>query len=153
MNLYDIDKQLENVTSRLITHEDMAFLRSLPDFDKIRKARPFDSYFADSGYSVIDISDTEKLFELGEVFPVTANDRYVYTNGTSVCVMIYLGDGICQIFFCSEDLRDKLEYIKLVYSCLLTCFGFSLKNRIYDHVYSAGYIMPRSFIEDDTLDY
>ena len=40
MNLYDIDKQLENVTSRRITHEDMAFLRSLPDFDKIEEAHP-----------------------------------------------------------------------------------------------------------------
>ena len=151
MNLYDIDKQLENVTSRLITHEDMAFLRSLPDFDKIEEAHPFTSYFADSGYSVIDISETEKLFALGDVCPVTAFDRYVYTNGTSVCVMI---DGdICQIFFCSENLRDKLEYIKLVYSCLLTCFGFDLEKRIYDHVYSADYIMPRGFIEDDTLDF
>ena len=139
MNLYDIDKQLENVTSRRITHEDMAFLRSLPDFDKIEKAYAFIDYFVDLGYCVIDISDTEKLFELGDFFPVTANDRYVYTNGTSVCVMIDLGS-VCQIFFCSEDLRDKLEYIKLVYSCLLACFGFDLENRIYDHVYSAGYI-------------
>ena len=150
MNLYDIDKQLENVTSRLITHEDMAFLRSLPDFDKIEEAHPFTSYFADSGYSVIDISETEKLFALGDVCPVTAFERYVYTNGTSVCVII---DGeIYKIFFCSEDLRGKLEYVKLVCICLLTCFDSSLKTRIYDHVYSAGRIFDQ-FIEDDTLDY
>ncbi len=151
MNLYDIDKQLENVTSQRITHEDMAFLRSLPDFDEIEEVYYFLDYFVESGRYMIDISDTEKLFALGDIFPVTTNERYVYTNETSICVIIDLCD-VYQIFFCSEDLRDKLEYIKLVCNCLLVCFDSSLKTRVYDHIYSAGYTIS-DFIEDDTLDY
>ena len=152
MNLYDIDKQLENVTSRLITHEDMAFLRSLPDFDKIEEVYYFLDYFVESGRYMIDISDTEKLFALGDIFPVTTNERYVYTNETSICVIIDLCD-VYQIFFCSEDLRDKLEYIKLVFSCLAICFNsLGMKKRILDHVYSADYA-PRGFIENHSLDF
>lgn len=47
----------------------MAFLRSLPDFDEIEEVYYFLDYFVESGRYMIDISDTEKLFALGDIFP------------------------------------------------------------------------------------
>ncbi|UOP04350.1 hypothetical protein [Conchiformibius kuhniae] len=116
---------INNLKTRRMTDDDFAFLKSLPDFHEIDEIYFFDDYFIQSGRNMVEISDTEKLFELGDIPGLTVTSRYVYVNGTDICIII---DAFVDysIYFCSQKLRNNLDDIKKIFSYLIVKFGHDL---------------------------
>ena len=118
---------INNLKTRQMTDDDLAFLKSLPDYPEIDEIYFFDDYFIQSGHHMVEISDTEKLFELGDIPGLTITFRYVYVNGTDICIIIDTHVE-CSIYFCSQKLRNNLDDIKKIFSYLIVKFGPQLDD-------------------------
>lgn len=125
---------IDNLKTRRITNNDLVLLKSLPDYHEIDDIYFFDDYFVQSGHYIVEISNTEKIFSLGDILGLTSSYRFVYVNKKNICILIDAFGREFSIYFCSLELLENIDFIKKIFSYALVKFGWDFnKNYNFSH--------------------
>ncbi|UOP04351.1 hypothetical protein [Conchiformibius kuhniae] len=136
---------INNLKARRITDDDWAFLKSLPDYPEIKEIYFFDDYFAKSGHHIVEISDTEKIFSLGDILGLTSSYRFVYVKNQSICILIDTLECGFSIYFCSPKLLNNIEYVKTVFNYSIMRFGWDfIDNLDVSEIFNFGFIESKN---------